>query len=137
MIKIVSGTFGYRDGDRVIPKTSADDPFSLTDKREKELVDDGVAIYVREELALEKVSDKDNDRLHDERQDPMGDELPTYNAEMKMDELKGIALVYGVDASKARSRAEIVTMIDEARAEVPIDDDDKPPMLEAEPPVIE
>lgn len=145
MIKIISGTYGYRDGDRVIPKTSADAPFSLSPKREKELVDDGVAIFVNDEAAPAKEPAKNDAGQQTPPQDPPADnsqedpedELPAYSADMKMDELKEIAQAYGVDASKAKSKAEIIAMIDKAKAEETVDDGEEPPKFDAEPPVVE
>lgn len=46
MIKIKSGTFGYWNGTTVEPKTSKSEPFEIDPKREKELVEMGVAEYV-------------------------------------------------------------------------------------------
>lgn len=48
MIKIISGVYGYRSPDTgsVVPKTSKDEPFSLTPEQEERLVSIGVAEYV-------------------------------------------------------------------------------------------
>ena len=47
MIKIINGTYGYRNSDgRVEAKTPKSKPFSLSEEREAELVDAGVAEYV-------------------------------------------------------------------------------------------
>jgi len=85
LIKIISGIYGYRKGRIVTPKTCADEPFCLTAEQEKALVDAKAAVYVK-----------------------------TYSADMKFDVLKNIAKSYGVDASKARSKAEVISMIDDA-----------------------
>ena len=72
--------------------TSRSAPFSLTDAREAELVAAGVAVYVQEP-----------------------DENPAYN-KMKMAELREAAAAYGVDASKIRSKKEVIAMIEDAKA---------------------
>jgi len=52
-------------------------------------------------------------------QDVIVDECPEYNEDMKLDELKQIAAMYGVDASSMRSKKEVIEAIDAARAELP------------------
>ncbi len=48
-IKIIKGIYGYKDAKgSIIPKTSKDEPFSLTDEQEARLVRKGVAVYVEE-----------------------------------------------------------------------------------------
>lgn len=46
MIRIIKGIYGHVDGDRIIPKTSKDPPFSLSSEKEAKLVQKGVAEYV-------------------------------------------------------------------------------------------
>ena len=49
-IKIIKGIYGYKDvKGSIIPKTSQDDPFSLTEEQEARLVRKGVAEYVDEQ----------------------------------------------------------------------------------------
>ena len=48
MIKIIRGTYGYRNGNTIIPKTVKDEPFSCAKAEEKRLVKLGVAQYVTE-----------------------------------------------------------------------------------------
>mgnify|MGYP005846374613 CR=1 FL=1 len=99
MIKIIAGTFGYFDGRKVVPKTSADGPLELDKALEKRLVDKGVAVYVTKKA----------------EQPPEGDGLPAYNKDMKLAELQEIAKSYGVDASKMKAKAEIIAAIDAAK----------------------
>ena len=50
MIRIITDTtFGYRKGKTIEPKTKDSEPFELTKKREKELVEMGIAEYVEEQ----------------------------------------------------------------------------------------
>ena len=57
-------------------------------------------------------------------------ELPEYDADMRLEELKKIAKAYKVDASKARSKSEVVAMIDSAITDMRAEE--APPPLEVE-----
>ena len=92
MIKMIRGAYGLKINGVVEAMTSRSAPFSLTDAREAELVPAGVAVYVQEP-----------------------DENPAYN-KMKMAELREAAAAYGVDASKIRSKKEVIAMIEDAKA---------------------
>lgn len=130
---MIAGTYGYRDGDRVIPKTSASGPFSLPSGRERELVEAGIARYVDDfSLPLEAVP-QTSDYI----------DLPGYNVNMKFDEIKSIAKSYGVDEDRlkaAKSKVAVVALIDELVAsqaedtEDSEDDDPPPPPLGVEVP---
>ena len=139
MIKIIKGTYGYRKGNRIIPKTPADDPFTATPEQEARLVRLGVAVYV--DAPVEAPT------------------APTPKAPEKaetgskdVDELKEIAKAYGVDASDARKKADVIAMIEAAKAETQeendqddedpenetpeaYDDGEEPPSLDAADPV--
>lgn len=130
MIQMIAGTYGYRDGDRVIPKTSASGPFSLPPGRERELVEAGIARYVDGfPLSLE-AAPQTSDYI----------DLPEYGVDMKFDELKSIAKIYGVDEDRlkaAKSKAAVVALIDElvaSQADDTEDDDPPPPPLGVEVP---
>lgn len=100
MIKMIKGAYGLKINGVVEAMTSRSAPFSLDDAREAELVAAGVAIYVQE-------PDKD----------------PAYS-KMKMTELREAAAAYGVDASKIRSKKEVIAMIEEAKAKAAKDPED-------------
>lgn len=93
MIKIISGTYGFVQGGRILPKTSKSDPFELPPEREQELVDAGVAIYV----AASEIGENQADM-----------------ANMKLAELKELAAKHGVDAAGVRSKADVIAMIEAA-----------------------
>ena len=86
MIKMIRGAYGLKINGVVEAMTSRSAPFSLTDAREAE------PVYVQEP-----------------------DENPAYN-KMKMAELREAAAAYGVDASKIRSKKEVIAMIEDAKA---------------------
>lgn len=43
LIQIINGTYGYRDGSRVVPKRPGDAPFEVSEERGQKLIDKGVA----------------------------------------------------------------------------------------------
>ena len=92
MIKMIKGTYGrvVKGGVEAMTKHSA--PFSLSESREAELVAAGVAVKV-EEPAQE-----------------------TPYAKMKMADLRKAAAELGVDASGAKSKKEVIAMLEAAEA---------------------
>lgn len=118
MVEIIKGTFGYFDGKRVKPITQNDGPQKFDKELEERLVKQGIARYL------------DPEKPAPEKGKPESDEqLPEYNKDMKLADLKEIAKAYGVDASKCSSKAEVCDLIDEARAE----DDEEPDLSPAAP----
>lgn len=114
MIKIVKGTYGYKEKNGTItPKTEKDEPFTLTDEQETRLVRRGVAVYVKneevapvqpEKIALEELS---------------------YN------ELKKIAKEMGLGQG---TKEELIERIREAQEENVEDGEQEPPPFDAEMP---
>jgi len=141
MIKIIKGTYGYRKGNRIIPKTPADDPFTATPEQEARLVRLGVAVYVDTPTKAPATPSTPKAPEKAETGSKDVDELPAYNIDMKLDELKEIAKAYGVDASNARKKADVIAMIEAAKAEdqdetpEAYDDGEEPPSLDAADPV--
>lgn len=141
MIKIIKGTYGYRKGNRIIPKTPADDPFTATPEQEARLVRLGVAVYVDAPAKAPAAPSTPKAPEKAETGSKDVDELPAYNIDMKLDELKEIAKAYGVDASNARKKADVIAMIEAAKAEdqdetpEAYDDGEEPPSLDAADPV--
>lgn len=91
MIKIIKGTYGRVMNGSVEAMTKRSAPFSLTEAREAELVAAGVAVKV------EKTERK-----------PYED--------MKMAELRKAAAALGVDAGAAKSKKEVIAMLEAAEA---------------------
>lgn len=92
MIKMIKGTYGRVMNDTVEAMTKHSAPFKLSEKREAELVAAGVAVYV-EENAQENAY-----------------------ANMKMTELRKAAAALGVDVSAAKSKKEVVAVLEAAEA---------------------
>lgn len=121
MIKVISGTVGVFENNRMELKTSKSGPFELDGKREAELVASGIAKYHEQAAAPAQAATSDKipeppagDGKEDDAK-PGAAELPAYNEGMKLDELKEIAKAYGVDAEAMRSKAQVVAAIDAAK----------------------
>ena len=121
MIKIIKGSYGMRCGLSIKAIAAGSEPIQLEEEKEERLVRLGVAVYV---------NTQDNEGLQDatgagNTQDNEDvEELPVYNSDMKLSELKEIAKVYGIDATSMRSKKEVIEAIDAAREELPIVDAD-------------
>jgi len=107
MIKIISGTYGYRSKNGGIEaKTTKSAPFSLPDKEEKRMVERGVAEYVTDGPVLPVDETPKDDSTQ-----------PVHNKGMKLAELQAVAESYGVDTSKMRTKDEVIAAIDAVIAE--------------------
>lgn len=91
MIKMIKGTYGRVVNGAVEAMTKRSAPFSLHEAREAELVALGVAV---------KVEDADQ---------------ANYN-NMKMADLRKAAAALGVDTSAAKSKKEVIAMLEAATA---------------------
>lgn len=123
MIQIITGTFGYYNGRKVIPITNADGPQKFDPELEARLVKKGVAKYVDEIKNASDTNVIDND--------------PEYSEKMKLEDLKKVATLYGVDASSMRKKTDVIEAIEEAKAneEPSSGDEESPPQLDAADPV--
>ena len=153
MIKIVKGTFGYRKGRTIEPKTCKSEPFSIDPKREAELVEAGIAVYV------EPTGDIDNDGnfvvdgevighvegehivITDEEviAEPLANEAEEdneeasadvevtleYLEELKLDELKEFAAQFGVSYKVGTKKADFVKEVWEAIDVEPEEEDNE------------
>ena len=100
MIKMIKGTYGRVVNGSVEAMTKHSAPFKLSEKREAELVAAGVA---------EKVEEPTQANAYDN---------------MRMAELRKVAASMGVDASAAKTKKEVIAMIEAAEA-APMPEDDK------------
>ncbi|MBQ2741936.1 MAG: Rho termination factor N-terminal domain-containing protein [Oscillospiraceae bacterium] len=130
MIQIITGTFGYYDGRKVIPLTNESGPKQLDPELEARLVKKGIAKYVGNEHAQNENThaQAENDAIH------VLNVMPGYNEGMKLEELKSIAAEYGVDASAMRKKADVIAAIEAAKEEY-VEDDEEPPRFDVEDPV--
>lgn len=120
MIKIIKGTYGYIDKNGIVqPKTSKDEPFTLTKEEEERLVKRGVAKYV--EAAEKHVEGDELKELLDSV--PGLDVVPEYNVDMKATELREIAKGLGLTFPVGTTKAEMVAEMDAVIEENMVDDD--------------
>ena len=99
MIRMIKGTYGRVVNGAVEAMTKASPPFTLPETREAELVAAGVAVKVAEEPA----------------------QVNTY-ANMKMAELRKAAKAAGVDVSAAKTKREVIALLEAREPLLPIDD---------------
>lgn len=128
MIRIIKGVYGHVPNPKtgiVVPKTSKDEPFSLSPEQEKRLVSIGVAEYVDAPAAPAIPEPEDVNGTPEAE-----DDGPTLN-EMSAKELreygKGLGLTFRVGMTKAEMREAIVAAEDAAEPE----DDEAPPAFDA------
>lgn len=120
MIKIIKGTYGYIDKNGIVqPKTSKDEPFTLSKEEEERLVKRGVAKYV--EAAEKHVEGDELKELLDSV--PGLDVVPEYNVDMKATELREIAKGLGLTFPVGTTKAEMVAEMDAVIEENMVDDD--------------
>ena len=99
MIQMIKGTYGRRMNGVVEAMTKHSPPFSLPAAREAELVAAGVAVKVEEPA-----------------------QANAYEG-MKMADLREAAAALGIDTSTARTKKEIIAMLEKAREPLlPMDD---------------
>ena len=92
MIKMIKGTYGRVVNGSVEAMTKHSEPFNLPEAREAELVAAGVAAKVDEPTKADAY------------------------ASMKMTELRKVATAQGVDVSAAKSKKEVVAILEDAKA---------------------
>lgn len=150
MIKIISGVYGYRDPvtGSVVPKTSKDEPFSLSPEQEERLVSLKVAEYVDAEGAetaqatLEvggNETQPDAEKtVHGGAEEPeRADNINHQQVQVLLDEMsakdlreygKGLGLTFKVGMTKAEMREQIEAELQALNGE---DDGDEPPTFDA------
>ena len=120
MIKIISGTYGHRTGNRIVPKNSNSAPFEADPAEEERLIELGVAEKVEipsTETAIENNSEKDASSVTD------------FNG-LTVKELKKYAEEHNISLPKDAKKAEIISIINAtenaADNEIAAGDDDMP-----------
>ena len=111
MIRIINGTYGYRNPQTgvVEAKTVKSKPFTLPEDREDELVAAGVAEYVGED-----VSSDGGDAS--EAPASKADEL-VYSDKNTVAELKAIAEKLGIQVAERATKKQIIEALDAAKAD--------------------
>ena len=101
MIKMIKGTYGRKVNGVVEAMTKHSAPFSLSESREAELVAAGVAVKVEETTQANAYEN------------------------MKMAELRKAAAALGVDASAAKTKKEVIAILEAAEAREEIQEPDQ------------
>lgn len=141
-ILITNGTVIYNTGGTSVSLKASDGPQTLPEETEARLVAAGVAMYVGKLAhAVATLPDNVND-------DPEGDNLPDdasgsdgaqdrpeYSTNMKSAELRGLMEEFGLTYKVGMTKANMVAALD-AYFEDEVRDDEEPPNLGAEEPVI-
>ncbi len=129
MIRIVAGTYGMRKGKRVIPVTKESGPISLTEKQEKELVAQGIAVFVDTEASNSALEKRNRaEKASTAERNTQEESLES----MKLAKLKELAREYGIDPDGVNRKADLIAAIREAQAEEDtVEDNEAPPQLEA------
>lgn len=117
MIKIIQGTYGYKDskGD-IVPKTSKDKPFKLQKEQEERLVKRGVAVYVAE---------KEEEEIA-EKTEVIGNITREMLEAMNHNDLKSFASQHNISASGKKTE-----LINRILNELMEKDDEQPPTITA------
>lgn len=138
MVQIIKGTFGYFNGRKVVPITEADGPKTFDPELEARLVKKGVAKYISENEHAQNETMKTLEYIEraqtENTEAEVLTEMPEYNENMKLAELKEIAAAYGVDASAIRSKTAVIEAIETSKQENDVDGEE-PPCLDVEDPV--
>lgn len=103
IVKIISGVYGYRNGNYIVPVTADDEPIELEDDKAMELINKRVAIRV--ETHEEKLQEETQEDLSDESESSDKVDLE----DMKVSELRKLAKDMGLDSSG--SKAELIELI--------------------------
>lgn len=132
-VRIISGTYGQRDGNRITPKDRNSDPFLLEDTETARLVSLGVAEIVGETVETSaggRGSDVPNvdppkDAVDEDAEGYTG--RPSYSIETSANDLRKIAKEVGITFKVGTTKEDMIAVLDEyfdgipdLTAEVPV-----------------
>ena len=150
-VKIISGTYGYKVGKRLLPKDRTSEPFELEETEAKRLVSLGVAEIITEGVATGGNGEETNPPSVNPSNDENGEngenegdnEIVGHLDEeqlrgMIIKDLKALAEDMGIDTSKFKVKEDYVQAIVAVEVSAPVDDEngDELPGLGAEDPVV-
>lgn len=125
-IKMISGTFGYWDGSKVVPKTPEDAPFLIDEGRASELVELGIAKFADEELKTEEEKEADEAaelQLAAELEaEKMVEDIGVDLEALKVEELKKFAEPYGIEWKAGMKKADLIDAIKAAMNDDSLDE---------------
>lgn len=132
MSVIITGLVIHNQGKTSVALTSADGPQTFSEELEARLVSEGVAKYVEDKPVRRKPTKNDTVNGTENAQD-----IPEYSADMKAAELREIMENCGLQYKVGMSKADMVAALDAYFGdEVEDEDEDTPPDLGAEDPIV-
>lgn len=125
MIHIIRGVYGYLDKDGIVrTKTEADAPFELLPDQEARLVRIGVAEYVGNVKSVPVEDAEEEESVVEQETDGEEAATDTFSlADLSVKELREIGKEYGISFKVGISKAEMVKAIEEAEAELDVEED--------------
>lgn len=135
LIMITAGVYGHNDNGRVRAVRAGDPPIEVADSIGERLVRAGVAAQLLDEVPegvpvaesydertgeITYIDDSQEAAADDEDDDIDNADFPDYGSDMTRDELEAIGVEVGLDPDelkKAKNKAAVIAMLDEARAE--------------------
>lgn len=138
-VKIISGTYGYRENGKFSPKDRNSEPFEINDKEAARLVGMGVASYV-DDTAIATPENGDfssnasvntNGIENSTEGDSVG--VPQYSSESPVSTLREIAKSVGISFKVGTTKEEMVAALDEYFSTD--DNDDDEPSLSVDDPI--
>lgn len=118
MIKIIKGTYGYRNPNSglVEAKNTKSKPFSLSPEREDELVALGVAEYVGEDVDDGEAAPAADPGQQSNPNPSTDGDAPKYSTKNTVAELTAIANQNGIEVPAGATKKQIVELLDEKLA---------------------
>lgn len=121
-VKIINGIYGMRtSANTVEPKTVNDAPFLVSDEEGARLIGLGVAKQVEEaetsQVAPVQLAESKSDVITTDKALQPESEMPKYSENMKLDDLKKVAIEAGASKAKVkkmRTKKEVIDAIESA-----------------------
>ena len=133
-IQMLAGVYGHNENGRVRAVRPGDPPtIDVADAIGARLVKAGVAAEIVEEIPENATLVDAQDNEVDDEIDAHDTDFPEYDEYMTRQELEEIGVEVGIDPDelkKAKNKAEVIKLLDEARAQ--FEEDDAPELDPAE-----
>lgn len=144
LIKIIKGTYGHRDGKKIVAKTAKDDPFEVSAEKAERLI--RLQVAVKASPAEVEIETGAESKTIGETAAPFDvnivESWPAYKKDMPLPALRDIAALVGIELPDDITRAGIVTLLNDKKTailaqqdEINSEEADGPPQFDAAPPV--
>ncbi len=137
-VRIISGAYGHRNGNRIDTKDRRSEPFSLDDAEAARLVSIGVAEIVGEDVATPKIDEEtvntgentpEDEESAEDAENALDDECdtgetpyterPEYSIETSATDLRKIAKEVGITFKVGTTKEDMVDELDEYFDSIP------------------